>query len=217
MADSQRLGEFYESLSDEELQRMSALELIPEASRLLQAEMKLRGLAPAAPPAEPPARRRFSLRNPYLPPAALIADLNAEAVISARGLVTLFQSMVIASTAVGVFLWLWPYLPLPISAETMTIRDADGIGALFPAASYWVLVVLQPVWVVTGIGLFFFLWWGRLLLAASYAIGVVANLAGGMVIWLPWELALVTIATLLDGAVLTLAFLPPLSKYFERP
>jgi hypothetical protein len=38
-----------------------------------------------------------------------------------------------------------------------------------------------------------------------------------MVIWLPWELALVTIATLLDGAVLTLAFLPPLSKYFERP
>ncbi len=147
---------------------------------------------------------------------APIADLDAEASISARGLVRLFQSMVVASTAIGAFLWLWPYLPLPISEQTMAIRDADGIGALLPWASYWVLTALQPIWVVAGIGLYFFLWWGRLLLAAAYVVGILAYLIGGMIIWLPWEGVLVTIATLLDGAILTLAFLPPLSKYFER-
>jgi hypothetical protein len=98
----------------------------------------------------------------------------------------------------------------------MAIRDADGIGALLPWASYWVLTALQPIWVVAGIGLYFFLWWGRLLLAAAYVVGILAYLIGGMIIWLPWEGVLVTIATLLDGAILTLAFLPPLSKYFER-
>ncbi|HEX2199859.1 MAG TPA: hypothetical protein VHG88_14725 [Burkholderiales bacterium] len=82
MVDAQRLREFYENLSDDELERMSRLELIEEAGRLLQAEMDLRGLVPAAPVAEAPARRHFSLRNAYLPPAALIADPNAEAAIS---------------------------------------------------------------------------------------------------------------------------------------
>src|SRR5688572_9336745 len=206
MADAQRLRKLYESLSDDELVRISRSELVLEARDLLNAEMTERGLAPA-----PPAR------NPYLAPAAPLADLDAEASISARGLVRLFQSMVVASTAIGAFLWIWPYLPLPISEQTMAIRDADGIGALLPWASYWVLTALQPIWVVAGIGLYFFLWWGRLLLAAAYAAGIVANLVGGMIIWLPWEAVLVTLATLLDGAVLTLAFLPPLSKYFERP
>lgn len=162
-----------------------------------------RGIAPAA-------------RNPYLPPSAPIADPGAEAAMSARGLVRMFRGMVVVSTAIGAFLWIWPYLPLPISAQTMAIRDADGVGALLPWASYWVLTALQPIWVVAGIGLYFFLGWGRLLLAAAYAVGIVAYLAGGMIIWLPWEGALVALATLLDGAILTLAFLPPLAKRFER-
>jgi hypothetical protein len=206
MADPQRLRKLYESLSDDELVRISRSELVLEARDLLNAEMTGRGLAPAP-----------AARNPYLPPAAPIADLDAEAALSGRGLVRLFQSMVVASTAIGAFLWIWPYLPLPISEQTMAIRDADGVGALLPWASYWVLTALQPIWVVAGIGLYFFLWWGRLLLAAAYAAGVIAYVVGGMIIWLPWEAVLVTLATLLDGAILALAFLPPLSKYFERP
>src|SRR5687768_13100713 len=167
MADPQRLRKLYESLSDDELVRISRSELVLEARDLLNAEMTERGLAPAA-------------RNPYLPPAAPIADPAAEATISERGLARLFQGMVVVSTAIGLFLWLWSYLPLPISEQAMAIRDADGIGALLPWASYWVLTALQPIWVVAGIGLYFFLWWGRLLLAAAYAVGIVAYLAGGM-------------------------------------
>ncbi len=205
MADPQRLRKLYESLSDDELVRISRSELVLEARDLLNAEMTGRGLAPAP-----------AARNPYLPPAAPIADLDAEAAISALGLARLFQGMVVVSTAIGLFLWLWSYLPLPISEQTMAIRDADGIGALLPWASYWVLTALQPIWVVAGIGLYFFLRWGRLLLAAAYAAGVIAYVVGGMIIWLPWEGVLVTIATLLDGAILALAFLTPLAKRFER-
>ena len=60
------------------------------------------------------------------------------------------------------------------------------------------------------------MWWGRLLLAAAYVLSAIGTLLAGIVIWFPWEVTLFTIAALLDGAVLALAFLPPLSRYFER-
>jgi hypothetical protein len=37
-----------------------------------------------------------------------------------------------------------------------------------------------------------------------------------MAIWLPWETVLIIVATLLDGAILVLAFLPPLATYLVR-
>ena len=103
MVDRDHLRELYNRLTDDELTRIWESELVSDARHILQAEMNLRGLPTPAPkePDPPPTRSRFSLRNPYLPPGALIADVNAEAAISGRGLVRLFQSMIIASTAIA--------------------------------------------------------------------------------------------------------------------
>ena len=217
MVDRDHLRELYNRLNDDELARLWNSELVTEARSILQAEMSLRGmLTPAAyEPAPPSTGSRFSLRNPYLPPGALIADVNAEAAISVRGLVRLFQCMVIASTAIGVLLAIWPWFGLPISEDLLGMRFAQ-IGGWWPAATVALFYVLQPLWIVAGIALCFFVWWGRIAFVSAYVLATIGNLLGGMVIWFNWEAQLITIATLLDGAVLALAFLPPLSRYFER-
>jgi len=217
MVDRDHLRELYNRLTDDELTRIWESELVSDARHILQAEMNLRGLPTPAPkePDPPPTRSRFSLRNPYLPPGALIADVNAEAAISGRGLVRLFQSMIIASTAIGIVLFVWPYIGLPISEPTLAMRFAE-VGGIWPAATLAIYYVVQPMWLIAAIGLYFFMWWGRLLLAAAYVLSAIGTLLAGIVIWFPWEVTLFTIAALLDGAVLALAFLPPLSRYFER-
>jgi len=217
MVDRDHLRELYNRLTDGELTRIWKSELVPDARSILQAEMNLRGMPTPAPKEPDPPRSgpRFSLRNPYLPPGALIADVNGEAAISARGLVRLFQWMVAATTAIGLLLFIWPYLRLPIPEDVLGMRFAQ-VGGWWPAATLVSYYVLQPIMVIAGIGLFFFMWWGRLLFVLAYVLGTIANLLGSMVIWFPIEVTLFTIVTLLDGAVLTLAFLPPLSRYFER-
>jgi len=110
-----------------------------------------------------------------------------------------------------------PYLPMPISGDVMTLRtEATWADAISPMGSYVIFMALQPVWIIVAIGLCFFKWWARPLLVAAYLLGAVGNLLGGLSLWMPWETILFTASTLLDGAVLALAFLPPLSTYFEQ-
>jgi hypothetical protein len=217
MADLNYLRQFYDGLSDDELARVWRRDLVPEAREVLRAEMKLRNLAMPALEAPRPEdkRARFSLTNPYLPPAAFLADMSGEAALSARGLVRLFQSMVIATTILGIVLYGSMYVVLPISQDMLSLRNASGFGALWPAANH-AFDVAQLLFVAGGVGLYLFMWWGRLMFVAAYVIGLAANLLTGMAIWLPWEVVLITASTLLDGAILALAFLPPLARCFER-
>jgi hypothetical protein len=217
MADPDYLRRFYDALSDDELARFWLRDLVPQAREILQAEMERRNLPMPVPEEVQPEvkRSRFSVINPYLPPAAFLADMTGEAALSARGLVRLFQLMVIATTLLGIFLYSWHYVGLPVSQEMMSLREANGFGALWPPAFY-VFDVVQLLFIAGGVGLYFFMWWGRFMFVTAYVISVVANLLTGMAVWLPWEQVLITASTLLDGAILTLAFLPPLARYLER-
>jgi len=218
MIDQERLRTLYNGLSDEELARMWGTELVDEARSILHAEITSRGLAlPAAAVETAGSRPRhgwFDLRNPYLPPGALVADVHAEAAITIRGLVRLFQWLVISTTLLGVLLFVWVYTALPIAQNVLDVRFAQ-IGGLSIMAATIASIAAEVLWVGAGIGLYFFRWWGRLLFVAAYACSIGATLVGGMVIRFPIETVLITAATLLDGAVLTLAFLPPLSHYFD--
>jgi hypothetical protein len=205
MVDAGYLREHYDKLTDEELERIAKSDLVSEARAVLEAEFKSRGLALPA-----------GGVLPYAPPAARVEDPDAWATLTVGGLIRLFQAMAIASTALGMFLTFWPLLPIPISEPLAEYRAQTGDGALAPWFSHVVWMALQPLWIVSALGLCFFKWWARPVFAGTYVLSAVGNLAGGVIVWLPWEAVLVTVATLLDGAVLVLAFLPPLSKYFER-
>ena len=217
MVDTDRLRVLYDGLDDRELQRIAGTELVPEARAVLEAEMTARGLPLAGGEATEPvtAPRKRSTLNPYAAPASALAD--PWAVLAVPGLIRLFQCMVVASALLGILLFVSPYLPMPISGDVVTLRtEATWADAISPMVSYVILMALQPVWIILAIGLCFFKWWARPLLVAAYLLGAVGNLLGGLSLWMPWETILFTASTLLDGAVLALAFLPPLSTYFEQ-
>ena len=136
-------------------------------------------------------------------------------IITVPGLLRIFRALVITATAVGLFLYTWQYLPLSLAPSTKDILDLGGALAISPAASSLGLLVAQPIWILSAVGLCFFRPWSRPLFVGVYVFTTITNLLGGVIVWLPWELTLFTIATLLDGAVFALAFLPPLARYFR--
>jgi hypothetical protein len=215
VVDVDQLRAHYDQLDDQELQRIAQTELVPEARAALDAEMSARGLLWKS-DADAPAAPRVARANPYAPPEATVSDPHAWAVLSVPGLIRLFQSMVVASALIGVFLFTWPYLPIPMDEDVWNFRWQSGAGAAWGAAAYFIHLVLQVCWILSAFGLCFFKWWARPLFAGTYLLSAVSILLGGFVIWFPWEAFLITVATLLDGAVMALAFLPPLSAYFER-
>jgi hypothetical protein len=124
--------------------------------------------------------------------------------------------MVAASPPIGLFLFFTPLLPLPVSDLSREIRSAAGAEALAFGAAAATAYVMQPLWILSAVGLCFFKWWARPLFVGIYVLSGIQTLIGGMVILLPLEEMLTRITTLLDGAVIVLAFLPPISTYFAQ-
>jgi len=222
MIDADYLRMHYSRLDDEELRRLYRGELVPEARSVLQAEISARGISAAtvvikdaSEPVQP--SDASDTNNPYSPPGAVVADPESQAaVIKVSGLIRLFQWLVVTSTLLGLLLFGWPFLPIPLTEELATLRSQAGAGAIAFAVNSSILLLLQPLWILSAVGLCFFKWWARPIFAGTYGLLLIGNLLGGVAIWLPWETVLITVTTLLDGAVLALAFLPPLSEYFAR-
>ena len=199
----------YDALTDAELERLAGSELVPEARTVLEAEMKARGLAL-------PPLNTDPVNNPYAAPRSAVTDFNAWATLTVSGLVRLFQVMVIASALIGMFIFFWPFLPIPTAEDVTGLRQAAGAAAWSPELRYVIAWAMPLLWLLSAFGLCFFKWWARALFAGTYVLSAMLHLMGGLVVWLPWEAVLITITTLLDGAVLALAYLPPLATHFER-
>jgi hypothetical protein len=218
--DLDHLRAHYDKLDDQELERVAGTELVPEARAVLEQEMTSRGLALTAPRIDDGSTAQAGegvSRNPYTAPRTVIEDPHAWAIVTMSGLVRLFQVMAVTSAVIGMFVFGWSYLPIPVDPAVLAYRnEAAWVGALAPQWSYLIFMLLQPLWMLSAFGLCFFKWWARSLLVGCYVLATIGNLLGGLVMWLPWEVVLIMITTLLDGAVLALAFLPPLSTYFEQ-
>lgn len=219
MVDPARLRDLYSGYSDDELQRIWRTDLVAEARLVLQEEMQQRGLGvtlltPDAGEAEAKPRARL-FSNPYLPPGALLADPKEAAVLSARGLVRLFQYLLIGSILMRFLFWILEFVPLPISEQARAMRDAAGFDAWNPMASWFIAIAVQLVLVVCAFAMCFFKWWARWVYVIAYAMMVANGLVSGTGVVLAWEGALYHIEVLMNGAILALAFLPPLSRYFE--
>ena len=135
---------------------------------------------------------------------------------SLAGLTLLYQRLVIATALIGIFLSVSPWLPLPLSPELYLALDASGAGALAPSLWWITWWIIQPLWLVAAIGLYTFQRWARWLLVGVYTVSTPIGALGGAIVWLPWEIVLVTLTTLMDGAIIALAFFSPLRERFER-
>lgn len=220
MVDPARLRDLYSGYSDDELQRIWRTDLVAQARVVLQQELIERGISVTPLPADAgeaeakPKARRFS--NPYLPPGALIADPKEAAVLSARGLVRFFQYLVIASTLIGILLWVLVLLPIPASEDAQALRNMAGFDALDPMLSWFLAIALQIIVIVCAFGMCFFKWWARWLYVGVWVVSLLNELVSGTGVYFAWEGVLYDIGLLMDGAILALAFLPPLSRYFEE-
>jgi hypothetical protein len=158
------------------------------------------------------------MNNRFQPPQAEVKDIAADQSVSLSrpGLVRLYHRLVLGSISLGLLLSLLPWTNLPISVELQQALQAGGLGAVAPlsavSALWW---ITQPLWVVAGIGLYFFRQWARWLFVALYAVSMLSSFVRGAAVQLPWEAAFQTAVTLIDGALFVLVFLPPLSEVFR--
>lgn len=153
----------------------------------------------------------------YLPPLAPVDDVSTDpaASLSRPGLVRLYHRLVLASVVLGLLLAFLPWSRLPLSYELQQAVQAAGLGAIVPLEAMHLLWwIQQPLWVAAGIGLYFFRSWARWLFTVLYGVSILSSLVGGAIVHLPWEAAMVTAVTLVDGALLALVFLPPLNAAF---
>lgn len=107
--------------------------------------------------------------------------------------------------------WLFDHA---LSQETYDGLGWRGYGAIIPLPEkvLWLVVLL---WIGTTVGICQFHAPARLLFALLTAFGLITTALGGMVAMTALESLLAGIMTLLDGAILTLAYLSPLKEKFE--
>jgi hypothetical protein len=127
-----------------------------------------------------------------------------------------YQCLVVISALLGITLWLTPYLPISRAPEIEGLLSANGADALFYEASFQIKTYLPAAYIVAAIGLFFFTWWGRWLFSACYALGIAVTAIGGFIVSPAFESVGFLLVTLVDGAILGLAFLSPLSEHFDH-
>ena len=127
-----------------------------------------------------------------------------------------FQSLVVLSILLGLALWVSPHLPISRAPEVMELLNANGADALSYELAFGVRKYLPAAFIVGAIGMFFFTWWGRWFFAACYAVGLVVTIIAGFTVSPAIDSAIFLLATLVDGAILGLAFFSPLSEHFDR-
>ncbi len=89
----------------------------------------------------------------------------------------------------------------------------SGYGAIFP--DYPIFhVILFFLWILAAVGVFFIQDWGRHLFAAMCLLALIMSPLNGVSITNPLETFLLDVSATLDGVILALVYLSPLSDFF---
>jgi hypothetical protein len=139
-----------------------------------------------------------------------------------------FRVLVGLSLSVAIAISVLAFWPVESSEEWRAVLEWHGNGGIveylsrnFPnggwAQSVLFLILVVPFGFTVAVQIGMFLFWrfartGYVLLAALF---LVVTLFDGLVVMTPIEAALYNIALILDGAVITMAYLQPIASYFE--
>jgi len=155
--------------------------------------------------------------SPYDPPHSRVDDgTEPSSVLARQSKLKLFQWVVVASVLTSLVFFFLPAVPLPVSPDVAALRGKSGYGAMLPGIRELIAWILLPLWLLASVGLFFFQAWARTLFAVLYIVALLLRFAQGVTVSLPVEGFVGEIVSLLDGAILVLAFTAPLDAYFRR-
>ncbi|HWV19046.1 MAG TPA: hypothetical protein VNZ68_10775 [Rhodocyclaceae bacterium] len=132
------------------------------------------------------------------------------------GRIYIFQRLVIASTAIFLAWSFLPYAPIEHVPEVSELLAWHGYGALIQLPYPLAPLLLGFVKVMSSIGLYFLRPWGRWLLLSLLLINVSLQPFYGLTVGAPLDSFFGSLLGLLDGAILGLAFLSPISEAMRK-
>lgn len=133
----------------------------------------------------------------------------------------IFQVFVVVSILSYISWFFFPYIserfanPLYLEIED-GLRQYAGLGALLPVHHPLYFGTWFGLWLIASLGLFFFQNWARHLFLALYVLSTVLILFSGFSGQGAWENVLSQLTTVMDGAILAMAYLSPLSEAFKH-
>jgi hypothetical protein len=155
--------------------------------------------------------------SPYDPPQTRVEDGDTpSSFIAKQNKLRLFQWLVVASVLTSLVFFFLPAVALPVSPDVAALRGKSGYGAMLPGIRELISWIFLPLWLIASVGLFFFQAWARSLFAVLYVVALLLRFIQGVTVSLPVEGFVGEIVSLLDGAILVLAFTEPLDGYFRR-
>jgi len=132
-----------------------------------------------------------------------------------------FQIFVVVSTLSYIVWFYFPYIserlanPLYLEIER-GVRQYAGLGALLPVHHPLYSGTWFGLWLVASLGLFFFQNWARHLFLTLYVLCIVLVPFSGFSGQGALESFLGELTTVLDGAILAMAYLSPLADGFKH-
>ena len=126
-----------------------------------------------------------------------------------------FRYLVSAAAILSVAFWIFPYFDYEwLSEEELTILSANYYGSVIPLHNIidWALFIS---WISLYIGLWLFIRAARLAFLLLVVVTSVANFFWGFSVMTAYEFAIQYILTLVEGAILAMAYLTPVKSNFE--
>lgn len=129
--------------------------------------------------------------------------------------IRLFQIFVVASTAIYIVWFVLPFWSGYLSEDAHQLTEYSGYGAILPVDHLLYYGTWFGLWLVAALGLFFFQNWARHLYLALSVLNPALAPFSGFVIQPPIDVLFSSTNLLLDGAILAMAYLSPLSAAFN--
>lgn len=128
----------------------------------------------------------------------------------------LFRGFVLSAAALHAWLWLAPVMELgrtPGYGAWLLELDGYGAAIAYHPVLYWSLFAS---WLLILAGLFFYVAAARFGLLVLVIVSAGLSLGWGIRVLTPMEAALFPLLAVIDGAVLAMAYCPPLRDEFQR-
>lgn len=130
--------------------------------------------------------------------------------------IRMFRGLVLLGFASYLLWFFMPWIHVPQSTELQTILGLDGTGAVASLHHPSIFITFFVARAVAAIGLFFLLSWGRWLLLAYLACGMLFILFRGIVVETSVDVFFGTLSAIFEGVTLGRAFSFPMASYFRR-
>lgn len=130
--------------------------------------------------------------------------------------IRLFKVLVLASTVAYCVWFFLPHFPGYLSTDESRLTEYGGYGAVLPVNHALYSNTWFVLWLGAAVGMFLIRAWARRLYLVLAILSVVAAPLSGFSVQTPLDMMLSSVVLLIDGAILALAYLSPLSLAFTR-